>query len=246
MYEDAMDLANSRSKDIQNDQHILQQLSTSSLSIPEAWDQIVHIRNGAIRYAACNSFLNEEIGKGEVRQAGDIKVVYSAEDITIIFPGGAGTKKQISVIFDKLSCLVSNPNSDTDPLSKEELATNAYVSLLRKNGAIPDRVRLRGPEGNELWSDLNCYLYYFFILHPSDIIHGRSELSYWEAQQEADERKRQAKKKEQWLAWYAQRQQATVFNEMIYKKLLLFGIPIFIQFDQMQMPAENFLAFVNT
>lgn len=244
MYEDALELANSRSRDIQNDQNILNQLSTTSLSIPEAWDQIVHIRNGAIRYAACCSFLNEEIGKGEVRQTGDVKVVYSTEDITIMFPGGSDTKKQISVIFEKLPCLTSNPNSDNEIPSKQELDTDAYVSLLRKNGSIPDRVRLRGPEGKEFWSDLGCYLYYFLILHPSDIIHGRSELSYWEMQQDVERQKRQDRKKEKWLAWTAQRKLVSFFNEQIYQKLLLFELPVFIQVNQSWMPADKFFALV--
>lgn len=244
MYEDALELVNSRSKDIQNDQYILNQLSTSSLSIPESWDQIVHIRNGAIRHAACRSFLNEEIGKGEVRQTGDVRVVYSTEDVTIMLPGKSDAKKQISVEFDGLSHLASNPNSGDDTPSKQELNTDAYVSLLRKNGPIPDRVRLRGPEGKELWSDLGCYLYYFFILHPSDIIHGRSELSYWEAQQDVEKQERETRKRERWLAWTAQRKLVSFFNEQIYQKLLLFEMPVFIQVDQVSMPADKFFALV--
>ena len=244
MYEDALELVNSRSKDIQNDQYILNQLSTSSLSIPESWDQIVHIRNGAIRYAACCSFLNEEIGKGEVRQTGDVKVIYSTEDMTIMLPGKSDSKRQICVTFDKLPCLTSNPNSSEDSPSKQELDINAYVSLLRRNGSIPDRVRLRGPADARFWPSFACYLYYFIFLHPSDIIQGRCELSYWEAQQEMKKQERQNRMKKKWLDWTAQRNLVSYFSERIYQKLLLFEMPVFIQVDQSLMPADKFFAYV--
>ena len=98
MYEDAIELMNSRSEDIQADQKTLDVLSTSSLSIPESWDKIVHIRNGAIRHAACCSFLGEAVGQGEVRQAGSIRVVYTTPDASLHIPDRKSTRLNSSHI----------------------------------------------------------------------------------------------------------------------------------------------------
>ena len=161
-----------------------------------------------------------------------------------MLPGKSDSKRQICVTFDKLPCLTSNPNSSEDSPSKQELDINAYVSLLRRNGSIPDRVHLRGPADARFWPSFACYLYYFIFLHPSDIIQGRCELSYWEAQQEMKKQERQNRMKKKWLDWTAQRNLVSYFSERIYQKLLLFEMPVFIQVDQSLMPADKFFAYV--
>lgn len=242
MYEDAMELIDSRSADIQNDRKILDVLSTSSLSIPEAWDRIVHIRNGSIRHSVCCSFLKEKIGDGEVRQAGDVRVVYSIADATISIPGSCEGQKQILVSLDRISSLVDCPNTKKEKPSREEEELGAYISLLKHNAPIPERVRLRDPDIRAKWSDFTCCLYYFFILHPADIFQGKSELDYWEALQATERMCRKEREREAWAAWNAQRNNAAYFKKEIYPSLLPFKIPIFIRLDGATIPADKFFS----
>lgn len=238
MYEDAIKLANFRDNDIQNDKKLLQQLITTPLSVPETWDKIVHIRNGAIRYAACESFLSDQIGKGEVRQAGDIRAVYSLSDANISLPCGSDTRRQITVSFDSLPHLFECPNTKDDKFSKEEKAAEAYASLLRQHSPIPERVRLR-VQGSKEWTNWECYLYYIFLLYPSDLIHGREELNIGKQNRMRRGWRRKDRDKKKWADWNAQRQTVMFFKENIYPKLQMFEMPVMIQVGQLTLSVDE-------
>lgn len=242
MYEDAMELINSRSEDIKNDQKILDVLSTTSLSIPDSWDKIVHIRNGAIRHAACRSFLEETIGKGEVRQAGDVRVIYVTPDASLHIPCIRDDKQRIIVSLTSLENISPQPSNNGNTPSKKEEELEAYIFLLKNRGPIPDIVRMRDPESRSDWSDAFCRLYYFFVLHPSDIFQGRSEVEYWEALEATERIGRKEKDREAWSSWNAQRNTVTYFKRNIYPKLLPFDFPIYFQTDGACFSADKFFS----
>lgn len=239
MYEDAIELMNSRSEDIQADQKTLDVLSTSSLSIPESWDKIVHIRNGAIRHAACCSFLGEAVGQGEVRQAGSIRVVYTTPDASLHIPCIRDDKQRLIVSLPSLKSLSSQPAPGGNRPSKKEEELEAYIFLLKNRGPIPDIVRMRDPEFRSTWSDTLCRLYYFFILHPSDVFQGKSGVEYWEALETVERIGRKEKEREAWTSWNAQRNIVACFKSNTYPRLLPFEFPIFIQTDEACIPADR-------
>lgn len=240
MYEDALELLHSRDADIQNDKENLHTLTTTSLSVPKAWDKIVHIRNGAIRHAACRSFLNVQIGQGEVRQTGDTRVIYSLLNTTILLPGEAAAERQIIVSFDSLARLVNRPDTKSKAVSMEEKGVELYISLLKCNGSIPDRVKARLPKESEFWSAWACRLYYFFILHPCDIIHDRDSLCYWENLLDEVKQSKKNSERKAWEDWSVQRRTVLFFKEKAYPKLLLFELPIVIQINQQIYPVDKF------
>lgn len=242
MYEDALELLNSRDADIQNDKSILQVLSATSLSTPTAWDKIIHIRNGSIRYAACQSFLNETVGKCEVCQSGDIRVIFSLFDTTISLPGKAATDQQITVSFETILRPIESPNAQYKIVSQKEKDAEQYLSLLRHKGAISELVRVRVPEDSKFWSDWICCLYYIFILHPSDLIHSRNGVGYWEALLDEERMKRKRRERKDWEDWNAQRRTVQYFKEKLYPKLYLFELPISIQINQRAYPVDKFFS----
>jgi len=246
VYEDALELVYSRDTDIQNDKEILQALSSdSTLSIPESWEKIVHIQNGSIRYAACRCFLNNCFGENKVDYVGDLRVVFSLFDTTIILPGSENmTKPQVMVKFNSLPKLLEHPNKDGEAMDSAEREAEQYAALLRRQGSALERVKMRVPVRSKLWSDLTCRLYYFFSLYPSDVIHGRSDVEYWEALKEREQAKRKDKDRVNWMDWNTQRKTAQFFKEEIYPKLKLFDMPIFIQNDQQTISVEKFFSLV--
>ena len=241
MYESAWELLHSRDDDIQNDKSILHLLSTTTLSTSEAWNKIVHIRNGSIRYAACHSFLGKEVGKNEVQQTGDTRVVFLMEDATISLPGQSAATQQITVSLNDLPNLVDHPTK-SETMCSAEKSVEKYLSLLKSNGSVPELVRARMPEESKYWSDFGCRMYYYFVLHPCDVIQDRDTILYWESVLDEEKEKRKSRDRKNWEDWNAQRRIVQYFKEEIYPKLLAFELPVFIRINQRVYPAEKFFS----
>lgn len=247
MYEKAMDLLLSRDADIQSDKRVLNILVSNDISIPETWNQLMHLKNGSIRFNACQEFLKHQIGPGSLEQSGDIRNVYSAKvssgSVSITLPGIQAPEQCIFVSLSAIYRIVDKPKSSL-PISSRENFLEEYLNLLQEPNNIPDRVRIRSSSEMQEWSDLMCWLYYVFVLHPKDWIKGRCSKEYWMRELEEEKSLRISKEVSAKNCWENQRLAADTFKKCIYPQLLPFEMPILFQIShkKISMPIKDFFA----
>lgn len=238
MYEDALDILSTRDKALQNDKSILRLLSENNLSIPETWEQLTHIKNGSIRYSACQDFLCNQLGKGSVEQAGDVRIIYKVDDMSVSLPGVNMKEKQITIEF--LRPVEDVNQVKKDEANKREKFLKKYIELLDDYAPVSKLVRARYPEKSEDWSDLSCQLYYFFIMHPIDFLSGKSSKNYWVSELKDLKLKQDEHKKDSRKVFFRKKQEAEYFKQRFLPKLQPFDLPVYIQYPGSCMSLETY------
>lgn len=240
MYENATKLLISRDEDVQSDKRTLELLSNNHLSVPETWEQLSCLKNGAIRFDACQEFLQSQIGAGTLGQAGDVRVIFASDEgIKVAFPGDRSDDHRIFVTFDSICRLIEKPDHSA-PVSSNERLIEDYLELLQKPHNIPSRVRLRVPDVCQDWSDWTCWMYYVFILHPKDLVQGKCQRMYWEHELERQKSLRTDREHSEKKDWAHQRLVVDKFKKCMYQNLLMFDMPIMFQIpSRMLIPIEE-------
>ena len=243
MYEEAIELLLSRDNDIQADKRTLELLSSNSISISEAWRHLIRLKNGAIRFNACQDFLRMQLGSGTLEQAGDMRIAFVSEHgIQVELPGENSEDQRIFVAIPSIERIIDNPFK-TISADKYETFLEEYVKLLHIPNSIPSRVRLRVSPGSQNWSRFTCWLYYVFVLHPKDMLSGRYGAEYWESELDKQRSLRINKDASDKESWAHQRLTADHFKKTLYQNLLPFDMPVMFHAPyRMPIPIEEFFS----
>ena len=228
MYEETRQVLEGREAAIQHDRPILNALSAGTLSIPEAWELLSGMESDTLRYFAAKEFILSLFDGGTVDSVGDNRIRYSNEDTTISFPGPETREQRILVslsgLYDPLTQL-----RRPQPLLPDnvEMSIITYTQLRRENGPIPERVRTRFCNMQN-HSRFSCYLFYFFYMHPKDVLKHRTTLSFWEDKVEDLALKRSMADNARGIDWMKHKEQVKNFYFGAYQKLKHFKMPVYL------------------